>query len=214
MEEPTRPVPEISIYGGTFSPPHNGHVNAVNEILSKLSPDRLYIVPTAIPPHKEISPLDDPMKRAEMVKLAFSDHPEFQKRLFISTVELRRGGKSYTADTLSHFRGEGNLTLCCGTDMFLSLDKWYHPERIFSLARIALIDRYRQTPELHEQIAEKSEFYRQHFGARLFFPKVNVVDLSSTDIRAAISAGEDVSASVPAAVLEYIKENGLYENAE
>lgn len=214
-EPPSHAVPEICIYGGTFSPPHIGHVNAVNEILAALSPDRLYIVPAAIPPHKELSSaLDNPAHRAEMLRLTFCDHREFGRRVILSAVELRRGGRSYTSETLAHFKAEGNLTFCCGTDMFLTIDEWHRPDKIFALARIALIDRYPMTPELKDKIAERSNYYREHYGARLFFPKVKVVEMSSTELRRRIAEGEDVGDAVSPAVLKYIHDNHLYEESK
>ena len=102
----------IGIFGGTFSPIHNGHVKAALCFMEKMKLDKLYVIPDHIPPHKVISSSDDPNIRFEMTKLAFCGINNVE----VSDIELLRKGKSFTVDTLPAFADEGELFLLCGTD--------------------------------------------------------------------------------------------------
>ena len=131
---------KIGIFGGTFDPPHIGHINICKEFLSRLSLDKLYVIPAFLPPHKEIKSNTPVNKRFEMCEIAFSP---ISSKIEISDVEIKREGKSYTADTISYFksRGDDDLYLLCGTDMLLTLDEWYNPKYIFENAIIVLARR-------------------------------------------------------------------------
>ena len=135
----------IGIFGGTFAPPHNGHVAAVNAFLDGCALERLYVIPTAIPPHKRIGSSDNPSMRLEMLRLAFCDHPLYRKEggIFLSDYEILRADTSYTVNTLRHFAAlyANPLIFLCGADMFVTLDRWYLAEEIFKLASIAYIPR-------------------------------------------------------------------------
>ena len=121
----------IGIYGGTFSPIHNGHVAAAKAFMEQMWLDVLYVIPTYAPPHKEIAGSVTPYDRLRMCDLAFAG----VEGVVVSDLEIRRGGKSYTVDTLRALSGEGDrLFLLCGTDMILSLDTWREPQEIFKLS--------------------------------------------------------------------------------
>ena len=126
------------IYGGTFSPPHNGHVSAAKAFFEQARLDRLLIMPSLISPHKPTAEDDVPQRRVDMLKLAFEGDP----RITVCDYEIKQGGVSYTYLTLEHFHSEGD-TLCflTGSDMFLTLDEWKNPERIFELAEIWCMSR-------------------------------------------------------------------------
>ena len=112
----------VGIYGGTFAPIHNGHVNAAKLFMEQMRLDYLFVIPAAIPPHKQIDTSDDPMHRLNMCALAFGD----MDGVVVSDMEIKRGGKSYTVDTLRELSAKGRrLLLLCGTDMVLSFDSWY-----------------------------------------------------------------------------------------
>ena len=121
----------IGIYGGTFSPPHNGHIAAAKAFMEQMWLDFLYVIPTATPPHKEMDVPVGAAHRLEMCRLAFSE----MEGVYVSDMEMRRGGRSYTVDTLRELTGEDRrLFLLCGTDMMLTLDQWREPEEIFKLS--------------------------------------------------------------------------------
>ena len=120
----------VGIYGGTFAPVHIGHVQAAKAFMEQMKLDYLFIIPTALPPHKQIDEGDDPIHRLRMCELAF----EGVEGVVISDVEIKRGGKSYTYDTLVELsRPDTRLFLLCGTDMVLTFDQWYRFEDIFKL---------------------------------------------------------------------------------
>ncbi len=202
--------PRIGIYGGTFSPPHVGHIRSAFAFLSACSLDRLFLIPAFSPPHKDVGPSDDPKKRLDMLSLAFGPLPFYNDRIIVSDYELRQGGKSYTYLTLEHFSWiSKELFLLVGTDSFLSLDKWREPEKIFRLAVIAHIPRPLGGNE-KEEVARKTEEYRVKYGARVVEVPFAPVDVSSTEVRRLIREGKDTSAFVPSEVREYIERNGLY----
>ncbi len=200
---------KIGIYGGTFSPPHNGHLHAANVFLKEIELDRLLIIPDYIPPHKEIE-CNNPTARLEMTKLAFSSLPEYEKKVFVDDYEITSGGKSYTADTLQHFfSSDIELYFLCGTDMFLTIDSWYHPEIICKLSNIVLMRR-ENDPENVSKIYSYIKFLQDKYGAKVIMLKSPAVDISSSEIRDYIINGRDISHLIPKKVEDYIKENKLY----
>lgn len=204
----------LGLYGGTFSPPHIGHVNAGLAFLRQLKLDRLMVMPARIPPHKPDGGID-PIHRLRMTQLAFEDAPEYGDTLFVSDWEMTRESVSYTAETLRFFHLQGyKLYFLCGTDMFLSLDRWYRPDLIFSLATIAYIRREDESPAIRQQIEDAKYHYRIKYNAEPVEIVTKPIDLSSSEIREKLKAGKEVSGLIPAAVLEYIREQGLYLSDE
>ena len=86
----------VGVYGGTFAPVHNGHIAAAKAFIEQMQLDILYVVPAAVPPHKEIDAGDEPLHRYRMCELGFWQ----EEKIFVSDMEIKRGGKSYTVDTL------------------------------------------------------------------------------------------------------------------
>ena len=196
----------IGIYGGTFSPPHNGHLAAAKAFMEQMWLDILYVIPTAIPPHKEMELSVSAEHRLAMCRAAFSGI----EGVYVSDMEIRRGGRSYTVDTLRELSGEDRrLFLLCGTDMMLTLDQWRAPEEIFQLCYPVYIRR-ESDPILEARIVAKNAEYQQKFGRIVRRIPTDVMEMSSTDIRAAAGRGEDLKKLVPDAVAAYIKEHGLY----
>ena len=141
-----------------------------------------------------------------MCRLAFS----FSPRITVSDMEIRREGRSYTADTLEALKTpKRELSFLCGTDMLLSMDTWYDPARIFRLATVVCMRR-ETDPQNTERLLSKAEEYRLRFGAKVKFLMQQPVILSSSDIRERLARGEDCSAYLDASVSDYILERGLY----
>lgn len=202
-------IERLGIYGGTFSPPHNGHIYAAKVFMDKLRLDKLLVIPTCIPPHKHVAE-NDPEARLEMTEIAFSTLPEYGKTLFVDPYEYRSGGKSYTAKTLEHFSGDDReLFFLCGTDMFLTLADWYHPEIICALATIVLLRR-ESDPENFGQIESYRAMLCDKFAARVVEIDSNAIELSSSEIRGRVADGQPIDALVPVGVAEYIRAKGLY----
>ena len=196
----------VGVYGGTFAPVHVGHVQAAKAFMEQMKLDYLFIIPTAIPPHKQIDEADDPIHRLRMCELAF----EGIDGIVISDMEIRRGGKSYTYDTLRELsRPDARLFLLCGTDMVLSFDSWYRYKEILELCYPVYIRR-ESDKLLDSMIVSKLTKYYEESGKMFRRIIGEPIELSSSEIREKVKRGEDISSLVPPAVAEYIKLYGLY----
>lgn len=196
----------LGIYGGTFSPPHIGHVNSAKDFMAEMKLDKLLIIPDNLPPHKFFAGEASAEERLEMARLAFSGIDGCE----VSDIEIRRGGKSYTYLTLEELsREDVELFFLCGTDMFLTLSEWRRPERIFELATICFVRR-ECDGELGERIKLLKEKYRTEYSARIIEISHKVEEVSSTALREKLKAREGVEALIPSAVYNYIIERGLY----
>ena len=195
----------IGIYGGSFSPPHNGHLKAAQTFLEQMWLDFLFVVPTAIPPHKappDVSPED----RLNMTRLAFSG----MEGVYVSDMELLRKGPSYTVDTLRELAGEDKrLFLLLGTDMLLTLDEWKNPEEIFKLS-YPVYARREKDKILDDKILAKLALYKEKYGKMVTKLTMEPIEISSSQIRERIAAGQPISDLVPASVEDYIKTHRLY----
>lgn len=196
----------IGIYGGTFSPPHNGHIAAAKAFMEQMWLDFLYVIPTATPPHKEMEVPVDAAHRLEMCRLAFAD----VEGVYVSDMEMRRGGRSYTVDTLRELTGpDRRLFLLCGTDMMLTLDEWREPEEIFKLSYPVYIRREKDAI-LEQKIVQKIADYNQKYGKVVRRIVTDPIELSSSSVRERLERGEDVSHLIPVSVEKYIRDNHLY----
>lgn len=196
----------VGIYGGTFSPPHNGHLHAAKCFLEQMKLDELIVIPAGVPPHKTRTEQTSAEDRLELCRAAFS----FSDKIYVSDMEIKREGKSYTADTLSLLTEEGKqLFLLCGTDMLMTLDRWYAPEAIFRLAHIVYLTREADEAVL-KAMRRKAEEYRHAFGASVSELIVPPVPMSSSEVRSRIKEGKEWRDAVPAAVANIICEKGLY----
>jgi nicotinate-nucleotide adenylyltransferase len=198
---------ELGILGGTFNPPHVGHLVMVQEALSQLGLDRVVLMPVAQSPHKEA--LEDPGAdvRLELCRLATAG----DDRLEVSDLEIERGGASYTVDTLRALHDrvpEHALTFIVGGDMAYSLPSWREPEAILELARLAVAERLDLR---REEIAER--LGPLHSGDRVAFFDMPRIDISSSAIRERVAAGRPIRYLVPDAVAEAIRDRRLYPRA-
>ena len=202
----------IGIYGGTFSPPHVGHISAAKAFYDEIKPDTLLIMPTFTPPHK-VAYVIDPIHRLNMSKLAFSAEEGFDSSVSVSDFELSKKNVSYTYETLEHFASpDVKLYFLCGTDMFLTLDRWKNPNIIFDLATIVLALREDITEEISENIAYAKALYEKKYSAEIIILKNKPITVSSSELRDAISTGKNASGLITKPVYDYIKNNKLYLN--
>ena len=203
---------KIGVYGGTFNPPHLGHLTAARAVFDLLKLDKLLLVPAGMPPHKALpegSPTAE--QRLEMTRLA-AEQLGLGDRAEVLDLELCREGKSYTADTLAQIRDlypGAELWLLMGTDMFLTLQTWHAPEEILALAGIAAFGRTEEdTEELFS--VQRDYLYRTYPDARIFTLTIpGVVDISSTELRQQLAADRGANLLAPA-VYGYILREGLY----
>lgn len=198
----------LGIYGGTFSPPHLGHVRAAAAFSRAIEPDRLLIIPSAIPPHKAPVRGASDADRMELCRLAFSTIHGAE----ISDIELRREGRSYTVDTLRALSSEGQtIVMLIGTDMFLTLDTWYCAAEIFKLTEIAVIRR-EEDPGQALAIAKKKEEYVDLFGARIHEIACEATVVSSSEVRQRLRDGASTEEYLTAEVEDYIQKWHLYRD--
>ena len=198
----------VGIYGGTFSPVHNGHVAAAKAFMEQMWLDLLYVIPTGVTPHKVMKGDASARDRLEMCRLAFSG----VDGVIVSDLEMRREGKSYTVDTLREmYDPSGRLFFLMGTDMLLTLDRWREPEELFRLCYPVYIRREADAA-LDDRIVEKITSYHQRFGKMVPRIVAPAIELSSSDVREAIANGQPIEGMVPAAVAQYIEEHQLYRN--
>ena len=206
---------KIGIYGGTFNPPHLGHITAARAVFELLGLDRLLLIPAGIPPHKALPTDSAPAEhRLEMTRLA-GEALGLGDRMQVLDLELKREGRSFTADTLAELREqypEDELWLLMGTDMFLTLQAWKDPEKILSLAGIAAFGRTEADTE--ELFAVQRDYLQRTYPqARIFTLTIpGVVDVSSTELRGRLAKGEGGALLAPA-VYGYILRNHLYGTA-
>ena len=199
----------VGIYGGTFAPIHNGHVAAAKAFMEQMKLDYLFIIPTYLPPHKQVDDSDDPLYRLKMCELAFRD----VEGVVISDMEIRRGGKSYTYDTLKELqRPDTRLFLLCGTDMVLTFDTWYRFEDVFKMCYPIYVRR-ENDPLMTNRIVAKIGEYYEKYGVMFRKVQLDPIPISSTQIRQAVREGKDVSSMVPEGVARFIEENHLYREA-
>lgn len=198
---------KIGIYGGTFNPPHIAHVRACEAFYNAVKPDLLLVIPDFLPPHKEVECDATAEERLEMTRLAFKS----VRGARVSDMEIVRGGRSYTAITLSELSSpDRELYFLCGTDMFLTLDSWYKPEVIFSLATICYVRR-ENDKENDKRISELTEYYKKRYSAKIISVSVDVTELSSSELRQKIKSGTNVNGLLPENVNNYIQKRGLYK---
>jgi len=191
----------LGLFGGTFDPPHVGHLIVAQDAADALGLDRVAFIPAAQPPHKRGRPITPAPVRARMVELAIDGDPRF----YLEPLELERTGPSYTADTLRALRArmpEAALTLLLGRDQYEELDSWHEADTVRRLARLGVMTRGAEPP---------------FAGALVPYPSPEVVvvdvtriDVSSTAIRARAAAGLSVRHLVPPAVAQFIFDNRLY----
>lgn len=187
----------IGVLGGSFNPPHIGHLLTASDAFESLSLDRLLVVPAAANPLKEFDPrAPTPAQRLEMTRLAFGNDPRFE----VSSMETDRGGLSYTVDTLEALAAQNpgaELTLLLGMDSLRSMETWRRPGRIRELALLAVFARKGDDESLPE-------------GVRVVTARR--IDVSSTEIRARLAAGQPITGFVAESVERYISTAKLYSS--
>lgn len=196
---------KIGVFGGTFNPPHKGHLKLAGQFIRLLGLDRMMIIPACVPPHKQAPQLASGTDRMALCRELFSgDVFEF------SDIELSRGGRSYTSDTIRALKKlypKDELYLIIGSDMLVTFHTWHEPEEIVRHCKICAATRGDlQRPELQEYV-------QSHFPDscdRFLICGIEPVIISSTQLRAKIAADADVREYLTDGEIAYISEKGLY----
>ncbi len=199
---------KLGIFGGSFNPPHNGHIRLARQVIAHYALDKILIIPAFVPPHKDMKSSVSAQQRLAMCRLAF-DFPDAE----ISDIEIQRGGKSYTYDTLIELktRSDCDFFLVVGSDMLLTLDTWYRWRDILSLSHVIAASRFEGNPEM-PALLKKAEELNNLYPGRVSVFEAAPFPISSTAIRKAVQNGEDIGAYVPDSIKQYIYVGGLYND--
>jgi nicotinate-nucleotide adenylyltransferase len=195
----------VGILGGTFNPPHIGHLVMAQEAWAQLGLDHVVLMPVHTPPHKELHADPGPAVRAELCRLAIGGDERFR----VSTHEIDRSGASYTVDTLRALAAEApgdELVFIVGGDMAHSLPTWREPDAILGLATLAVAER--EGVGRQDIVARVAAL--DPGGTRVRFFDMPRLDLSSSEIRRRVAAGRPVRYLLPDAVAGYVDAHGLY----
>jgi len=213
----------VGILGGTFNPPHLGHIALARSAREQLGLERVLLMPASSAPNKPADPDPGPALRLRMCQLAVGE----TEKLSACALEVERGGASYTVDTLQaiHERSpRTELTLILGADTARTLADWREPERLLELARLAVAERQgcgreevvRALSALRGTVPGRAPGEgpvageRLPAGERLLFLAMGRIEISSSMVRRRVASGERVDELVGSAVASYITEHGLY----
>ena len=200
---------QLGIFGGSFDPVHYGHLLLAETCREAARLDEVWFVPNAVSPLKHDQPPAAARHRVEMLQLAIGGHEAFR----ISTLEIDRGGPSYTVDTLAEIQRsqpEAKLFFLLGADSLADLPKWREPRRICEMALPLVVRRY-GSPEPHYEMLSPFVAGDRLEEVRQSTVDMPVVDLSSTDLRARAASGKSLRYRTPRAVEKYIETNRLYQ---
>ncbi len=194
----------VGLLGGTFNPPHLGHLVCAQEALIQLELDRVLLVPVGVAPHKTVEADPGLEHRVAMCEAAVAG----DDRLGVSRADADRDGPSYTVDLLRALSGADELVFIVGGDMAHSLPAWRDPEGVLALARIAVAEREGvRRADISERLAGLAGA-----GERVCFFDMPRLDISSSLIRRRAAAGRPVRYLVPDAVAAYIERERLYRS--
>ncbi|MBN1571658.1 MAG: nicotinate-nucleotide adenylyltransferase [Deltaproteobacteria bacterium] len=213
---------KIGIVGGTFNPIHLGHLRSAEENREAFDLFRVIFVPSAEPPHKAGN-IIDAKHRYRMVKRAIAANHSFSA----SDLEIKRGGKSYTIDTLIHYKelvGEtGEIYFIIGLDAFREIGSWMRFRELFEYAHFVVTDRpdagsknpkFTIPGEIKSAFKKgaggRGGFWTHTSGSKLYFQDISALDISSTTVRRLVKEGRSISYLVPESVEKYINKRGLY----
>ena len=212
---------KIGLFGGTFNPIHLGHLRPAEEIVEAFDLERVIFIPASYPPHKKKEGMIPASLRAEMVRLAISDNPRFS----FSEVELERPGKSYSIETIEHFRekhgSKTHLYFILGLDAFLEIHTWKEYAALFGLCHFIVMTRpgfeKNFSPEnLPVELAgdfcydDQKKGYSHASGFFVYPREITALDISSSRIRADLQEGRSVRYLLPPAVEAFIHKHQLY----
>jgi nicotinate-nucleotide adenylyltransferase len=201
---------KIAVLGGTFDPVHLGHLAVAAEAFSWLKLSRLIFMPAGRPYFKNLASISAAKDRLNMLKLAIAGQPNYQ----ISLIEIEREGPSYAVDSMARIKAglnfEDELYFIMGWDSLLSLPQWYEASRLIEICRIVAAPR----PGYPRPDVDQIEKDLPGLGQRCIVMERPLIDISSTAIRQRVAEGLPFDDMVPAAVAEYIRQEGLYKKRQ
>ncbi len=188
---------KIGLFGGTFDPVHLGHLLMARSAMEEMGLDKVIFIPSCVPPHKKVPTLFTAQDRINMIRQAIKNIPEFE----VSDFEIKKGGKSYSVDTVKHFRevfGEARLFFIVGGDAIKQLDTWKDIDTLKKLCSFVSVNR--------------PGYPRGDAKLKYHAVTMNGIEMSSTEIRKRIINGKSIQFLVPDSVLSYINQHHLCKN--
>lgn len=198
----------IGIMGGTFDPIHNGHLRLGSQAREEYQLDQVWFMPSGQPPHKKDHFVTDAAVRLEMVRLAIAGRSGFA----LSDFEIRRPGNTYTAQTLALLNREYPDVLfyfIIGADSLYDIEKWYRPDLVMEQA--VLLVAARDCEGAHPTLERQISYLKEKYGARIERLHSRTIHVSSEEIRTMVYNGEPLDGLLPEAVLDFVKQHGLYQ---
>lgn len=202
----------LGVYGGSFDPVHLGHLLVAENCREQQKLDEVWFIPAATSPHKKHAAPAEPRHRLEMLKLAIGGHEPFR----VSTLEIDRGGVSYTVDTLEALHAEDpsrEMFLILGADALDDLPSWKDPGRICELA-IPLVVRRAYAPDPDFSVLARLMSHERIVAAQAAQVNMAPIGIASSDIRRRITTGKSIRFRTPRAVEKYIETHGLYQQRD
>lgn len=201
------PTSRLGVLGGTFDPPHNGHLVIAQAALTQLKLDRVLFMPTSQPPHKLGNHITPIAHRLEMVRLAIAPYPQFA----LSRIDVDRTGPTYTVDTLqllrAQFGNEIEFYFIMGMDSLANILTWRAPDRLIRLCRLAVFKRPGFSAKLDDL-----EKQLPGLRARVVFVDAPTRDIAASELQRRVRDGQSIANGVPVSVANYIEKQGLYRN--
>lgn len=209
MTTEQRPI-RLGLYGGSFDPVHLGHLLLAETCREECELDRVLFLPCSQSPHKPNGAIASGNQRAEMLQFAVAGDPRFG----VCRIELERSGPSFTVETLRQLRVEqpdSEFFFLMGADSLADLPLWREPQAILELATIVAVNRGQRPPL---DLASLETRLGSSVRDRVRFVTMPAIELSATEIRERVRSGRSLRYRVPRAIEEYIRQSGLYRNAE
>lgn len=211
------------MFGGTFNPIHSGHLKAAEIVAKKFSLDKLYFIPSYIPPHKESAQIASPQHRLRMVELAIEPFPHF----YPSPIEIDAGGRSYSILTLKKMKiryPESRIFFLLGVDAFLEIETWRDYENVLEQCSFIIMSRPQFYLEAAHEVLSKKYSQRivdlsgsstpleaETSANLIYLLPIQALDISSTEVRERVRRNQSIKDLLPESVEQYIKEKGLYQ---
>lgn len=229
IPRPGESVPRVGLFGGTFNPVHLAHLNVATDVKKGFGLHRVYVVPSAVPPHKTMTNVAAADDRLEMVRRCFEGRDGF----VVSDIEVNRKGPSFTIDTvkelLNDFSGSAEMFLMIGTDAFFEIHTWRSIKTLLTLVPLIVMTRPGDSMETARWKEERAGAYlsgnisedymwvpdrccfRHSKWKEIHFYDVTQMEISSTKIRNLVKEGNTVAPYVEKGVADYITDKGLYQ---